>query len=267
MALEAGEVDAIGSNLYDEVASVMANPNLDVFTGSLGIETLVFNHRIAPFDDVNVRRAINYAIDKERAVEIRYGGIGEAAYSHISVVQDPRLVGFPYNPELARHYLELAGFPNGQGFPVIQIETIDGFRDYAQIIQSNLSDIGITAEVRIGEATAFVTRLAMGEMPFGLLGYGLGSVPASYINMFTSTGGFNFTGYANPEVDRLLAAAASEVNDARRHELYVQACLLLEQDAVYGIVSYQRPMTIFRSNLEFIYRPEAFIFPEYTRLR
>lgn len=267
MALEAGDIDAVISSAYSELNRIKANDKLSIVTGTFGLDALVINHRIEPFDDLNVRLAINYAINKQRCSEAMYEGLPSIATSHISVVSDERLVGYPYDLEKAKDYLALAGFPDGVGFPEVTIETIDAFSDYAQVIQSNLGDLGITAKVQVNEANSYISRMMAGEVALGVMSYGLGYQPSQYAVMLTTGAPFNFTGYGNAEVDRLLAEANQEIDDAKRHDLYVEACLIMERDAVYGLIGYQQILFVYNSDLLVEDMTETFLMPQFTRMK
>lgn len=266
MVVESGDVDAARFSLFNELENIVNNDDLTVHINPLGHQLMVMNHNLAPFDDVNVRLAINYAINKERVNEVYYAGMGVVPTSHIPWIQDERLVGYPYNVEKAKEHLALAGYPGGEGFPTITMETFENFRDFAQIIQNNLRDIGITMEIELGEATTLASRLGQGEVPLSFIGLGLGVVPSAFSRMLVTGGSMNFSGYSNPEVDSLMKQASSEMDDAKRHELYVEACLILERDAVYGLTAYQLSKLVVRSELDTEYLTVAnYIIPAYLR--
>jgi len=267
MALEAGDIDAMQVTTYSDLDDIMSNEKLSVHTVSYGLDALVFNNRTAPYDDANVRLALNYAIDKERCSEVMYETLPSVATSHISVIKDDRLTGYPHDLEKAKEYLALAGFPGGEGFPDVVIETVDSYKVYAQVIQNNFQELGLNASVQISEANAFVGRLMTGDVPVGFISFGLGFQPSQYTSTLMTDGPFNFSGYGSAEVDQLFAAAAQEIDDAKRHDLYVEACLLLEKDAPYGLIGYQQILFVYNSNLVVDQWCETFLLPQYTRMK
>ena len=169
-----------------------------------------------------MRRAINLAIDREMCNTVQYEGYGEVATTMLSPTtfgHNESLAGFDYQPEEAAELLAQAGYPDGAGFPPVVIETIDGFGRIAEVIQANLTDIGIQAEIDLQEQNAYTTRALQGGVNFGIMGVGLGGDASSWGVMFQTGGAFNFAQYENATLDALFDEAAVLSDSAARKEL------------------------------------------------
>ncbi|MCK4397730.1 MAG: hypothetical protein KAV25_01920 [Methanophagales archaeon] len=168
MALEAGEVDLIYNVPPAEVSSLESNPDIQVFEKMMPRAQIpTVNAKKAPLSDVRVRKAINYAINKEDIVDYILEGIGEPAKGFITPViswsADDELEGYPYNLARAEELLADAGWKDtdGDGYLDKDGETLEieltyipeggGFSSVdeavAEVIQDQLKDVGIKVEL------------------------------------------------------------------------------------------------------------------------
>jgi oligopeptide transport system substrate-binding protein len=93
---------------------------------ALNVIYIGFNTQLKPFDDKRVRQAFNYAVNREAMVReiTRMGSLPATGVLPPGMLgYDPELQGYPYNPAKARLLLAEAGYPNGTGFPVVQLWT------------------------------------------------------------------------------------------------------------------------------------------------
>ena len=147
-ALETGEI-LVGYLAADIVASFVGNPNFNVIIDKnvANVVFLEFNFNVEPFDNPTVRKAINYAIDRQAAINAAWNGYAEIAYSPLPLGDpgfDPEIAaeyGTPYDPAMALQLFEEAGFtqnsegimldPNGQ--PVVwKVTSYCRFHPYHQ---------------------------------------------------------------------------------------------------------------------------------------
>jgi len=169
MALETGEVDLIYSVPLSDVSSLEADPDIQVFKKMMPqTAVLRLNAKRAPIDDVNVRKAINYAINRQDIVDYIYEGIGKPARSFIAPViswsADDELKGYPYNLSKAGELLADAGWADsdGDGYLDRDGETLEidliyagggsmGFPPHyatmVESIQEQLAEVGIKIEL------------------------------------------------------------------------------------------------------------------------
>lgn len=210
---------------------------------------LGFNLKRKPFDDNRVRRAINYAIDKQEIIDGVYLGLGiniASPYKPGTRWSNPDLAPYPYDPEKARTLLKEAGFKdtNGDGiierdgkpfaFEIITNQNKEREKS-AVLIQRRLKEIGIDVNIRAIEWASFISRfIKTGDFDAVVLGWGLGLDPDQY-NIWHSSqqapGQFNFIGYRNPAVDDLLERGRLELNPDKRMKIYHEFARLLLEDS------------------------------------
>ena len=240
LTLETGGVDIVIDIAPHDVSRVQADPNLQIFRApNLSTNYIGFNCQRAPFNDIRVRQAINYAIDKVAIVNTVYMGTGGPAVGPINTrvwaSAANRLQPFAYDPPRARQLLAEAGYPNG--FSTVIVTNDNPQRvDTAEIVQNMLRQVGINVEVRIMEWGAYLDLTARGEQEMYILGwvsvtgdpdYGLHAVFHS--DNFGAAGNRSF--YRNAEVDRLLDAGRRETNLPRREQLYFDAQQIIRDEA------------------------------------
>lgn len=241
MMLLAGEADIALDIPADDIRIVSADPNTVVVRGpSLTMQYLGFNNLRGPFQDVRVRQAINYAVNKEEIIRAVLGGnatvadapIPPAAFGHVSVGP------YPYDPEKAKQLLAAAGYPNG--FKTT-LRFNPGWRETAaELIQAQLKRVGIDVElIRMewGAYLDFTSRPAEeNQTDMFLLGWVTVTMDADYglYALFHSTEWppkSNRSFYSNPRVDELLDRARAVVSDQVRKELYAEALRIIWNDA------------------------------------
>ena len=139
---------------------------------TLSLQYLGFNTQRKPFDDRRVRQAFNYAVNKEAIVReiARMGDVLAVGALPLWLPgYDPDLQGYDYNPTKARELLATAGYPNGAGFPVVQLwsnhQAASTQADLAAY-QRYLADIGVQVEIHFApDWQAFRARLEQGILP------------------------------------------------------------------------------------------------------
>jgi peptide/nickel transport system substrate-binding protein len=240
-ALESGQFDILYATPARDYERLKASGNYQFFTpprygGALFY--IWFNLTRQPFGDVNVRRALNHAVDREGIELAVFQGItGKAAYGYLpphfaAHYPDAKAIGYPYDPEKAKRLLDEAGYtvgPNG-------VRTKDGkelsfdliawtwpeISAGAQAVAANLKEIGVRVTIQQLELSAAVdvARAMNYDLWAGLWGWGNPTVLDSY---FPSNAAFNFTGLNDPQLDELFRAAAAandiEERDARYREI------------------------------------------------
>lgn len=281
MALvETGEAHVAVRVPPQDVARIDANPDVTVENVS-GLRTIYiyFNHLMEPFDDVRVRQAINYAVDKEEIAEFVFGGAVRPSDAPIA----PAIFGYSavgpyeYDPERARELLAEAGFADG-----LTVELWSPTGRYpqdiqvAQAIQGQLAEVGVNAEITSIDWAAYLVATARPaeetEVPMALLGWGTVTGDADYglYALFHSSQAPNPNRafYSNPAVDALLDQARTSPDPALRQQLYADAQQLIWDDAPWLFLYSESQVVAVRDNVEgFIIHPtERFLATE-TSLR
>jgi len=213
-----------------------------------GYTYLGFNLKKAPFNDIRVRQALNYAIDKDEVIKGVLLGLGEAIsspYKPGTRWNNPNLSPYPYSPSKALELLADAGYikdKNGSltkdGKP-LKFEIITNQNKQremtAVLIQRRLQEIGVKVSIRVIEWASFVNRfIKTGDFDVVVLGWGLSLDPDQY-NIWHSSqqgpGQFNFLGYSNKTVDQLLELGRKELNPHKREKIYREFSKHLLEDS------------------------------------
>ncbi|HQR50208.1 MAG TPA: peptide-binding protein [Methylophilaceae bacterium] len=266
LELMADNIDSMGLSPIQYARIFPARPELNqkiALYKELGnaYTYLGFNLKHKPFDDQRVRQAINYAIDKQEIIDGVLLGLGEpvaSPYKPGTRWSNPRLHPYPYDPEKAKQLLKDAGYADHDGDGILDkdgkplafeiLTNQNKQREMsATLIQRRLKDIGIDVKIRVLEWASFIGRfIKTGDFDVVLLGWGLGQEPDQF-NIWHSSqqapGQFNFIGYSNPEVDKLLEQGRLELNPDKRQEIYHQFAKILLEDSpiVYLYAGYGLP--------------------------
>jgi oligopeptide transport system substrate-binding protein len=239
LKFEAGEID-VSSIPPAEFTYVMKTPRLKALTihhVTATTDYLGMNCQMAPFDDVRVRRAFNYAVNKEKLVAI-LNGRGVVARGVLPPGMpgyDPDIGGYPYDPAKARRLLEEAGVR--QGFaPVVWLTADPTMMILGQSIQQDLALVGVDLvlkPVAWGPLLDAVREPRTAQL--FLLGWGADFPdPQNFLEVLFSKaqwGANNDTFYSDPKVEELLAQASVVAEPTRRYALYQQIQQLIVSDA------------------------------------
>jgi oligopeptide transport system substrate-binding protein len=236
----AGQVHVTYSLPTAKIATYRAsNPvalRLDPFLQAIFLR---FNTTRPPLGDPSVRRALSLAIDREALATHVLRGAGTPAVSFTP----PGCAGYtararvPTDYAEARRLLAAAGFPGGQGLPALDLQVRnDEYQPrIAEVLQSAWKkELGINLTLTPLEQKTWVQNQQ--SLDYSLSGAGwIGDFvdPVTFLDLFVSGGGNNWTGWADPAYDRLIGQAARASDPAARHEFFQQAeARLLEQAPV-----------------------------------
>ena len=210
-----------------------------------------FLHLGEVFNDVNVRKAFCYAIDRKKLCDFTLKGTGYPANHGIippgtGSYDNSVVKGYEYNPGKAQLHLEKAGFPKGEGFPKLTLQLNSGGQRNTQVAEAIINMIKENLNIDIEQlqvpfaqhteaistAKTDIWRLGwQADYPdpenFLNLFYGIHYQPdlsvKSYVNSFR---------YYNPEFDKYLSAALKATDEKTRNELYAKADQIVIDDAV-----------------------------------
>lgn len=242
----ADEVDLNQQVPPAEIPGVRADPTLadQIITGaSLATYYYGFNSRQPPFDDVRVRQALAYAVDRKAITDQVLNGVPSPAHSFIPpgmpghiTLDEAGDAAQTFDPEKAKALLAEAGFPDGQGFPpmTIAFNNCCSHDLIAQRVQSDLQQyLGIQVELDPREATTYFSEVRRNPPPLFRAGWN-GDYPDPYnwdFLVFSAESDQNYGGWTNEEFSQILEQAAAATNEKERIELYKQAEKILAQDA------------------------------------
>ena len=251
-ALLAGEVNIITNVPQDLIPSLESNETVQVETAA-GTQPkwLELNVHMAPFDDVNVRKALNYAVDKDLIIEQIYGGRAVAlpgALSPYNNFANKSLSPYPYDTATATDLLNQAGWTDSDGDGILDkdgqpftftIDTLEDWRPLAEAVADMYRAIGIDANVRFWEYSVIRDQLMAGERQGYLDDWGdsafdpVGHFEAKWHGFVADTpyGRGNFSTYNNERVNELIEQGETTGDTAARQAIYDEAQQIVYDEA------------------------------------
>jgi peptide/nickel transport system substrate-binding protein len=261
--LQSGRVDIAPmptSLSPDAVNRLKDDPNLQVlaFPGS-NVVLLTLNTTSPPIDNVKVRQAIAYAIDRQSLIQQLLLGYGKIAHSIIpeeSWAYSPGQT-YSYDPAMAKKLLAEAGVRLDK--PVVYKlsgSSISG-RQYAGVIQNQLKDVGFTVEIQTPEQNTLFDELRRGNFQIAYTQWvGGNQDPIFYKDLFATSEiptqtrpSRNRSRYSNPELDKLLDEAVNTFDRQRGRELYTRIQEIVSRDVPVFPLWYQSNIVIARKNV------------------
>ena len=226
----------------------------------LGTYYYLLNTNRKPLDDVRVRRALALALDREEITRTATGAGEVPAYSLVPL-------GIPgYTPEKfgeenvkeAQRLLAEAGYPNGRGFPKLEIlyNTQQAHQTIAQLIRKQWEkNVGITASTRNEEWGSYQTSIREFEFDVARRAWIADYIdPNSHLDIMVTDGENNNTGWSNPEYDRLIAAARAETDEKKRIEIFHQAERILMDEMPIIPIYYYVDKNMLKKDVRGFYR-------------
>jgi peptide/nickel transport system substrate-binding protein len=226
---------------------------------SNGYTYMGFNLNNPKFKDSRVREALSHAIDRKEIVDILFFG-------HAQVCTGPFMPGtFAFNSDVkapkqdikrAKELLKEAGYDkdNPLKFEIVT-NSNNPIRVYAaQILQHQLREAGVVATIRTMEWQAFLNTVVMPRnFEAVILGWGLGLMPDAYSIWHSEgikKGGFNFVGYKNRRVDKLIKEAERSVDMERVGEIYREIFKLIAEDNPYLFLYIPNSITVVNRDIK-----------------
>ncbi len=211
MAINNKEVDLASKLTADELEQVKESTDSYSHPQNL-VQLLGLNNKVKPFDDIRVRQAIAYAIDKDELIEAVAGGKATKIYSSFS----PALKDYyneleemyPTNVEKAKELLAEAGFPDGISFKMTVPSDYKFHMDTAELVQAQLKKAGINATIDPIEFSTWLDRVYK-ERDYetticGFIGY---TDPIRVLDRYVSTSDKDYLNYVSEDYDKAISAA------------------------------------------------------------
>lgn len=247
-ALRSGEVDLAEPSL-EEAALLNDEPGYNVYTATLSGQQVfaAFTWRLPPLDNVEIRRALGMAMNRDAYAEIAYEGLVNATTCPAA----PGLIGIDqalcaqwgvsYDPDGARAILEEHGYTPSNPLEItLSVHALPGFDQMHQIMQQDLREIGVSAELDTREVAAFFAHMTnenqRTEGKPVLWTMGQSGVDSDYLNYLWHTPGSLNMGL-NEELDVLLAEQRELTGEARVAKLQEAQKYLLENVYAVPLVS------------------------------
>lgn len=235
-ALETGEID-IATIAPIDVQTVEGSSDLyAVSFPTTSTEYLTLNTAREPFNNKDYRKALNYAIDKQSIVDAVYLGKASVANTIVNPTvfgSDQKVGKIDYNPEVAKELLEKSGVKN----KIIKIMSNDNpvRLQAAQIIQANLKEVGIKAEIETVEWGTYLQMTAQGDFDVFIGGWVAGTSDSDIVlfpllHSSYKGGAGNRANFENSEYDRLVELGRKSTESSERIEAYSKAQEILAEE-------------------------------------
>jgi peptide/nickel transport system substrate-binding protein len=255
VALETGDVDLIWSTGAATAATLRNNKNLVVSSDpSNRVNYISLNNEKPPFNNVYLRRALNYAINRETIRDIVYEGL--------SINKDymglPWMTGFAepatrytYDLEKAKALAAQAGVSKEKPITATLIVTTAA-QKLGEVIQQDLAAIGVNLTLDLLEFNTWITAYYAGDFQVGAGGFYMVFKDMNILSWFYDTEAIddgNSARYSNKTVDSLFLEGRRETDPAKRTVIYKRLVDIIQDDAPY--IVYSNPYTIraYNSNL------------------
>lgn len=242
----------------DDLQQIQNDESLMLLTQSgMNIGYLAMNMDKPPFDNNKVRLAINHAINKSSITKHLYQGLGIPAKNPIPPKlwsYDDTIEDYEYDPKLAKQLLAEAGYAEGfettlWALPVPRPYIPDG-RALAEVIQSQLNNIGIKAKIVTYDWGTYLEKTKNGEHDMAMLGWSadLGD-PDNFFYFLLSKASAekpagNIAFYKSDEMQEILEKARSISDRDKRKELYQEAQQLFHKDVPWVPLAHAKQVLV-----------------------
>ncbi len=207
-----------------------------------------------------VRKAVNYAFDREKLVRFLRNKIGTPALAGFipkgAKSYDPDVVkGYSYDPDKVKVLLQEAGYPGGKGLPELTIHITDSYKEQAEFIQSQLAENNIPSNISVEKTSILRQAVNNGEyLLFKKSWFCDYADDENFMSLFYSKNftpeGVNFFRYKNPLFDRYYEEALLVRDELKRKELFNRMDSLIVEDASCIPLYYDEVIRLVRHNVK-----------------
>ena len=243
LMVEKGDADVVEKLTVDQFEKMKSNTNVQVVNFAIPkVVYITMDVSKPPFDDVNVRKAVSYAINTDEIIQYVEKGMATRMHGLIPagiMGHNPDLPIYEHNLEKAKEYLKKSKYPDGFKTDLIfAVERRPEFEQVGEYIQAYLQRIGITVSV---QKLAFDSQLA--KMDKGNYGMALMTwttvlpdpedIAGWLYDSQRSSGGWNGSFWADKDVIKMISDARETPDQAKRKMLYQQVDTKAVDNAIY----------------------------------
>ena len=226
LSLQSGAVDVFAHLTTNQIQQLGDGFHVEEGTMNL-VQALYLNNAEKPFDDVRVRQALCYAIDRQQILDLAFDGygtlLGSSMYPAFSKYFDDELTNYyTYNTEKAKELLTEAGYPNGFDMTITVPSNYQSHMDTAQVIVEQLKAVGINATIQPVTWESWVQdTYSNRQFQSTVVGVDASNMTArAMLERFVSTASRDFINYNNADYDALFAQAQACYDDGEQTALY-----------------------------------------------
>ncbi len=256
MNLRGGSLDMYAHMTTDQIAQL--DQNFSVYEGTMNlVQALYLNNGVKPFDDVRVRQALCYAIDRKAVLELTSNGKGTIIGSSMF----PAFTKY-YMPELSKYYdkdvdkardlLSEAGYPDGFSMTITVPSNYQPHINTAEVLVEQLKNIGVDAKIELVEWNTWLSETYMGrKYESTVIG-----VDASYLTAkallarFYSKADDNFTNFSDPDYDALYEKVLTLTDGEEKTACYKEMETILTEKAANVYIQDMAEFVALRTDYE-----------------
>ncbi|HTD47355.1 MAG TPA: ABC transporter substrate-binding protein [bacterium] len=256
-ALESGTVDLIEYVPWQDIATILANPQFG-YQGTNGpFMFLIFNLAQPPFNDVRVREAVGFAVNRAAIIRTAFFGRGSPIYSlpipAASFAYDQGLAHYyTYDPAKAKRLLAEAGFGNGFTATLLSTAQYGMHKDTAEVVQQDLNALGNHITLSLPDWPTRVSLGSEGRYQFAVHGTAGDLNDPDFLSAYFHSGPLNYLvapGYANPTLDQLLDQARATLDVSKRKALYNRIQKAALDDSAYIFLTWREQGYAYKKSL------------------
>ncbi|PDT85939.1 ABC transporter substrate-binding protein [Sinorhizobium sp. BJ1] len=260
--LQAGECHLMPYPNAADVGAMKADPNLKVMEqAGLNVAYLAYNTTQPPFDKVEVRKALNKAINKQAIVDAVFQGQAQPATNPIPPTMwsyNEQIEDDTYEPEVAKKMLEDAGVKDLSmkvwAMPVARPYMLNA-RRAAELMQADFAKIGVKVEIVSYEWAEYLEKSKAKDRDGAvILGWtGDNGDPDNFLDTLLgcdAVGGNNRAQWCNKEFDDLVTKAKEASDVAERTKLYGEAQAVFKREAPWATLDHSLSIVPMRKNVE-----------------
>lgn len=256
MSLQSGAVDLFAHLTSTQAAQLGDGFNVEEGAMNL-VQALYLNNAEKPFDDIRVRQALCYAMDRQQILDLAFDGyghpIGSSMYPAFSKYFDASLADtYPHDVEKAKALLAEAGYPNGFEMTITVPSNYQPHVATGEVLVEQLKEIGVTAKLELVEWGTWLSDVYGGrQFQSTVVGVDASNMTArALLERFNSQASNNFINYDNAEYDQLFDQAIACYDDVEQTAIYKQMLANLAENAANVYIQDLSDLVAMREGLE-----------------
>jgi len=254
MGLKGGSIDMFQRLSTSQVTELGDGFTIEEGTMNL-VQALYLNNAVEPFNDVNVRKALNYAVNPTEIIQIMGDGkgaeIGSSVFPAFKKYYLEELKDvYVQDIEKAKELLSEAGYPEGFEMTITVPSNYQPHIDTAQIIREQLKPIGVTANIELIEWDVWLSDVySARNYESTVIGVDASVLSArALLERFTTTSSGNFVNFSNEKYDEIFGKATSTVDDQEQIEYYKELQTILTEEAANVYIQDMASLVALNSN-------------------
>ncbi|WP_263142219.1 ABC transporter substrate-binding protein [Pseudomonas sp. RIT-PI-AD] len=260
--LKAGECQVTLFPRPADLESLKKDANLNMPSqAGFNLGYIAYNVTHKPFDKLEVRQALDMAVNKQAIIDAVYQGAGQLAVNAMPPTEwsyDDTIKGTEYDPEKAKALLKAAGIAEGTEITLwampVQRPYNPNAKLMAEMLQSDWAKIGIKAKIVSYEWGEYMKRSKAGEHDAMLIGWsGDNGDPDNWLGTLygcDAVNGNNFSKWCDKPYDKLIKAAKRTTDQAQRTELYKQAQQIIKREVPITPIAHSTVYQPMRKNVQ-----------------